>query len=52
MKTITIELDDTHYEMYEYLATSHNKTVELYAKQQIENIADTFYEPVKRMNGD
>jgi predicted DNA-binding protein len=47
MKQITIELDDAHYKRYKYLADDLNKTVEEYAKQQIENITDTFYQRVK-----
>ncbi len=52
MKSITIELDESTYNRYEYLATSLNKTVDAYAKKQIENITDTFYERVRKMNGD
>jgi predicted DNA-binding protein len=52
MKTITIELDDAHYDRYEYLANNLGKTVEGYAKQHIENIADTFYQTIKDANGD
>jgi len=50
MPQIIIELDDAHYWRYKYIAGTLEKTVEEYAKQQIENIADTFYEPVKEMN--
>lgn len=50
MQTITISLSDDHYSRYKYLASNLGKTVEDYAKQQIENIADTFYETVRVMN--
>jgi hypothetical protein len=37
---------------YQIMTVYFNKTVELYAKQQIENIEDAFYESVRRRNGD
>jgi hypothetical protein len=47
MRTITVELDDDHYHRYEYISNDLGKTVEEHAKQQLENIADAFYETVK-----